>query len=54
MRNGAKEAALDLLEKYLTSGRNVTSAQKQRWSDWLWPTNNISVASSVDEHNISV
>lgn len=30
--NGATESALDLLEKYLQNGRNVTSLQKSRWS----------------------
>ena len=30
--NGATESALDFLEKYLENGRNLTSAQKARWS----------------------
>lgn len=30
--NGASEPGLDLLEKYLTNGRNVTSAQAARWA----------------------
>lgn len=29
---GAKENSLDLLEKYLLKGRNITSDQKERWS----------------------
>ncbi|MGA9390532.1 MAG: hypothetical protein WBV69_08815 [Candidatus Sulfotelmatobacter sp.] len=31
-RNGASEAGLDLLEKYLKQGQNITPAQKQRWA----------------------
>ena len=30
--NGANEAALDLLEKYLAQGKNVTEHQKARWA----------------------
>ncbi|UKD10991.1 hypothetical protein L3V59_15255 [Burkholderia aenigmatica] len=30
--NGAVEAALDLLEKYLASGKNLTDQQAQRWA----------------------
>ncbi|HEX5128015.1 MAG TPA: hypothetical protein VFW00_14810 [Rhodocyclaceae bacterium] len=30
--NGATEAGLDLLEKYLINGKNVTAQQKQRWT----------------------
>lgn len=31
-KNGASEPALDLLEKYIESGKNVTTLQKDRWS----------------------
>lgn len=31
-RNGASEPGLDLLEKYLKHGQNITPAQKQRWA----------------------
>ncbi len=31
-RNGSGEPGLDLLEKYLKSGQNITAAQKQRWA----------------------
>jgi hypothetical protein len=31
-KSGASEPALDLLEKYLTKGRNVTTQQAERWS----------------------
>jgi hypothetical protein len=31
-RNGASETGLDLLEKYLKQGQNITPAQKQRWA----------------------
>lgn len=31
-KSGASEPALDLLEKYLTKGRNVTAQQAERWS----------------------
>lgn len=31
-KNGASEPALDLLEKYLSEGRNVTPQQTERWS----------------------
>lgn len=31
-RNGANEPGLDLLEKYLKQGQNITPAQKQRWA----------------------
>lgn len=30
--NGASEPALDLLEKYLSNGRNLSSIQKDRWA----------------------
>ncbi len=30
--NGASEAALDLLEKYLVNGNNLTNQQKERWA----------------------
>ncbi len=31
-RNGASEPGLDLLERYLKHGQNITPAQKQRWA----------------------
>lgn len=31
-KNGANEAGLDLLEKYLEKGRNLTGPQRERWS----------------------
>jgi hypothetical protein len=31
-RNGASEPGLDLLEKYLKHGQNITPSQKQRWA----------------------
>jgi hypothetical protein len=31
-RNGASEPGLDLLEKYLRHGQNITPSQKQRWA----------------------